>query len=66
MYLRIPIYCDACLNSSALHVGVKTLLNTIKKYNTGKPEYVSSPVSTGGFLGAKPPQTKLQAPQIET
>jgi len=29
MYLRIPCYCDACLNSSALRVGVKTLLNTI-------------------------------------
>jgi len=32
MYLRIPCYCDACLNSSALRVGVTTLLNTIK-YN---------------------------------
>jgi len=31
MYWRIPCYCDACLNSSALRVGVKTLLN--KKYN---------------------------------
>jgi len=30
MYLRIPCYCDACLNSSALRVGVKTLLNTIQ------------------------------------
>jgi len=29
MCLRIPCYCDACLNSSALRVGVKTLLNTI-------------------------------------
>jgi len=29
MYLRIPCYCDACLNSSALRVGVKTLHNTI-------------------------------------
>jgi len=29
MYLRIPYYCDACLNSSLLHVGVKMLLNTI-------------------------------------
>jgi len=28
MYLRIPCYCDACLNSSALRVGVKTLLIT--------------------------------------
>ena len=36
-----------------------------KKCNTGKPEYVGSPVSTGGLLGAKPLQTKLQAPQIE-
>jgi len=32
MYLRIPCYCDACLNSSALRVGVTTLLNTIQ-YN---------------------------------
>ena len=31
MYWRIPCYCDASLNSSALRVGVKTLLN--KKYN---------------------------------
>ena len=34
IYLRIPCYCDACLNSSALRVGVKALLNTIHtKYN---------------------------------
>ena len=32
LYLRIRCYCDACLNSSALRVGVKTLLNTIQ-YN---------------------------------
>jgi len=24
-------YCDACLNSSGLHVGLKTLLNTIAR-----------------------------------
>ena len=30
MYLRFPCYCDACLNSSALRVGLKTLLNTIQ------------------------------------
>jgi len=29
MYLRFPCYCDACLNSSDLRVGLKTLLNTI-------------------------------------
>jgi len=29
MYLRIPCYCDPCLDSSALRVGVKTLLNAI-------------------------------------
>jgi len=29
IYLRFPCYCDAYLNSSALHVGLKTLLNTI-------------------------------------
>jgi len=28
MYWRIPCYCDACLKSSALRVGVKTLDNT--------------------------------------
>jgi len=30
MYLRIPCYCDICLKSSALRVGVKTLHNTIQ------------------------------------
>ena len=30
MYLRFPCYSDAYLNSSALRVGVKTLLNTIQ------------------------------------
>ena len=29
MYLRFPCCCDACLNSSDLPVGLKTLLNTI-------------------------------------
>jgi len=29
MYLRFPCYCDACLNSSVLRVGLKTLLNII-------------------------------------
>jgi len=28
--LRISCYCDACLNSSDLRVGVTTLLNTIQ------------------------------------
>jgi len=32
MYLRISCYCDACLNSSDLRVGVTTLLTTIQ-YN---------------------------------
>jgi len=31
MYLRISCYCDACLNSSDLRVGVTTLLNTIQR-----------------------------------
>ena len=31
MYLRIPCYCDAWLNSSDLRVGLKTLLNTIAR-----------------------------------
>jgi len=31
-YLHIPCYCDACLNSSALRVGVKTLLKTIHRF----------------------------------
>ena len=30
MYLRTSCYCDACLNSSDLRVGVTTLLNTIQ------------------------------------
>jgi len=30
MYLSTPCYCDACLNSSALRVGVKTLLSTLQ------------------------------------
>jgi len=29
MYLRFPCYCNACLNSSDLRVGLKTLLNTV-------------------------------------
>ena len=33
MYLRISCYCDACLNSSDLRVGVTTLLNTIQCYH---------------------------------
>jgi len=33
--LRISCYCDACLNSSDLRVGVTTLLNTIQ-YLTGE------------------------------
>jgi len=36
MYLRIPCYCDACLKSSALRVGVKTLHNTIQQYKSLK------------------------------
>jgi len=28
MYLCVPCYCDACLKSVALRVGVKTLHNT--------------------------------------
>jgi len=36
MYLRISCYCDACLNSSDLRVGVTTLLNTIQ-YNSTHP-----------------------------
>jgi len=30
IYLYIPTYCDACLKSSALRVGVKTLYSTIQ------------------------------------
>ena len=33
MYLRFPCYCDACLNSSDLRVGLKTLLNTTMMAN---------------------------------
>jgi len=35
MYLRISCYCDACLNSSDLRVGVTTLLNTIQYSQPG-------------------------------
>ena len=35
MYLRIACYCDAWLNSSALLVGVTTLLNTIHNNSFG-------------------------------
>ena len=41
MYLRIPRCCDACLNSSALRVGVKTLLNQYKKYEASQAIYSS-------------------------
>jgi len=38
MYLCVFCYCDACLKSSALRVGVKTLYNTlcqlVKEFNT--------------------------------
>jgi len=40
MYLRIPCYCDACLNSIALRVGVKTLLNTIQVVMYWREAYV--------------------------
>jgi len=36
MYLRIPCYCDAYLNSSALRVAVTTLLNTILNYENSR------------------------------
>jgi len=29
MYLYVRCYCDACLKSSALHEGMKTLHNTL-------------------------------------
>jgi len=38
MYLRFPCYCDACLNSSDLRVGLKTLLNTIHLTNNDKTQ----------------------------
>jgi len=41
MYLRIACYCDACLNSSALLVGVTTLLNTIQ-YQTSSNQLVQT------------------------
>jgi len=31
MYLCIPCYCDACLKSNVLHVGVTTLHNTMER-----------------------------------
>jgi len=38
MYLCIPCYCDACLKSSALRVGVKTLHNTMSVHSTWHDE----------------------------
>jgi len=40
VYLRFSLYCDACLKSSVLRVGVKTLHNT----------YISHPNSCGEAL----------------
>jgi len=34
MYLCFSLYCDACLSSSVLRVGVKTLHNTIESCHT--------------------------------
>jgi len=42
MYLRFPCYSDACLNSSALRVGVTTLLNT---------KLLSVSAKIAGFIG---------------
>jgi len=47
MYLRGPYYCDACLKSSALRVGVKKFHNTIhnaihiKTFKDGKGTLVA-------------------------
>jgi len=41
MYLRFPYYCDACLNSSDLRVGVTTLLNTILQPKIAQQDNIS-------------------------
>jgi len=53
MYLRISCYCDACLNSSDLRVGVTTLLNTIQYIVAGECWFlfVISVVRTTGCCG---------------
>ena len=33
MYLFFSLYCDACLKTSTLRVGVKTIHNTIQLFN---------------------------------
>jgi len=75
MYLRISCYCDACLNSSDLFVGVTTLLNTIQFWNSASAQerdftaqmvwWHSVPSPRGGFGGLSFPQTKPQASQFE-
>jgi len=57
MYLCIPCYCDACLKSSALRVGVKTLHTKHKNYLAFYlisvkvcPSYVSRPLKILSFV----------------
>jgi len=50
MYLRFPCYCDACLNSSDLHVGLKTLLNTIQYMSTSEQLYSIRPLPSYAFV----------------
>jgi len=57
MYLRISCYCDACLNSSALRVGVKTLLNTIEWLDQRFPNFERYP----NLRLMKTPHTTTQA-----
>jgi len=60
MYLRISCYCDACLNSSDLRVGVTTLLNTIQQ---GAISVASRRVALGSYVfrvGSKVLDPQLQ------
>jgi len=43
MYLCIPCHCDACIKSSALCVGVKTLHNTIQSKYTASNQRLLFP-----------------------
>jgi len=49
MYLCFPCYCDACLNSSNLRVGLKTLLNTTIEHS--RLQHVVQVHGSSGTLG---------------
>ena len=51
MYLHFPCYCDACLNSSDLRVGLMTLLNTIQyNFQTYHASFCTGDYEIRGYL----------------